>query len=56
LEKGSAGMEAAEKRMGMVRRMSEGRGLWGRLLMYVWIGGLWVLALAVVFVLPKLRF
>ncbi|KAI9870702.1 MAG: hypothetical protein M1830_003904 [Pleopsidium flavum] len=56
LDKGSAGMEAAEKRMGMVRRMSEGRGLWGRLLMYVWIGGLWVVALVVVFVLPKLRF
>jgi len=49
-------MEAAEKRIGTLRRMSEGRGLWGRLLMYVWIAGLMVLALAVVFVLPKLRF
>ena len=49
-------MEAAEKRMGMLRRMSEGRGLWGRLLMYVWIVGLMVLALVVVFITPKLRF
>ncbi|MCJ1366824.1 hypothetical protein MMC16_005954 [Acarospora aff. strigata] len=56
LEKSGAGMEAAEKRMGMLRRMSEGRGLWGRLLMYVWIVGLMVLALVVVFITPKLRF
>lgn len=56
LDKSGAGMEAAEKRMGTLRRMSEGRGLWGRLLIYVWIGALMVVALVVVFVLPKLRF
>jgi len=56
LDKSGAGMEAAEKRMGTLRRVSEGRGLWGRLLMYVWIAGLMLVALVVVFVLPKLRF
>lgn len=56
LDKSGAGMEAAEKRIGTLRRMSEGRGLWGRLLMYVWIAGLMLVALVVVFILPKLRF
>jgi hypothetical protein len=49
-------MEAAQKRMGYLRTMTEGRGMIGRMLMYVWIAGLAVLALVIVFVLPKLRF
>ncbi|EON64061.1 hypothetical protein W97_03291 [Coniosporium apollinis CBS 100218] len=56
LEKNASGLEAASTRMGALRRMTEGRGLWGRLMMYAWIAGLWLLAFIVVFILPKLRF
>ncbi|KAK2764329.1 hypothetical protein FQN54_009021 [Arachnomyces sp. PD_36] len=56
LDKNTAGMEAAGKRMGMLRRMTEGRGWWGRMLVYVWIFGLWVVAVGIVVLGPKLRF
>ncbi|KAI9792708.1 MAG: hypothetical protein M1816_001807 [Peltula sp. TS41687] len=56
LEKNAVGMEAAEKRMGALRRMTEGRGFLGRLLMYAWIMGLTMVALIIVAFLPKLRF
>jgi hypothetical protein len=49
-------MEAAGKRMGLLKRMSEGKGWWGRIMLYAWIGGLWVVAILLVFVGPKLRF
>ncbi|CAO1597800.1 hypothetical protein XANCAGTX0491_001595 [Xanthoria calcicola] len=56
LEKNQSGMEAAGKRMGMLKRMSEGKGWWGRIMLYAWIGGLWIVAIALVFVGPKFRF
>ncbi|MCJ1485205.1 hypothetical protein MMC06_005379, partial [Schaereria dolodes] len=56
LDKNADGMQAAEKRMGMLRRMSEGKGWLGRMMLYAWIGGLWVVAILLVFVGPKLRF
>ncbi|KAL2373022.1 hypothetical protein BDBG_00929 [Blastomyces gilchristii SLH14081] len=56
LDQSTTGMEAAGKRLGALRRMAEGRGWWGRALMYVWIFGLWVVAVLIVFVGPKLRF
>ncbi|KAI9835032.1 MAG: hypothetical protein M1819_002584 [Sarea resinae] len=56
LEKNATGMEIAEKRMSTLRRMTEGKGWWGRILMYMWIAGLMMLALIIVGVLPKLRF
>ncbi|KAL8770658.1 MAG: hypothetical protein Q9209_003726 [Squamulea sp. 1 TL-2023] len=56
LEKNESGMEAAGKRMGMLRRMSEGKGWWGRIMLYAWIGGLWIVAIALVFIGPKFRF
>jgi len=56
LDKNELGLDAATRGMGRLRRMTEGRGWWGRMLMYAWIFGLWVVALVVVFVLPKLRF
>ena len=56
LEKNESGMEAAGKRMGMLRRMSEGKGWWGRIMLYAWIGGLWVVAIGLVFIGPKFRF
>jgi hypothetical protein len=56
LDKGEQGMEAAQRRMGFLRTYTEGKGWWGRMLMYAWIAGLMVSALVIVFVLPKLRF
>ena len=56
LDKNVTGMDAASKRMGMLRRMSEGKGWLGRIMLYAWILGLWVLAILLVFVGPKLRF
>ena len=56
LDKNATGMEAAGKRMNLLKRMSEGKGWWGRMMLYAWIGGLWVLAILLVFVGPKLRF
>ncbi|KAI9767791.1 MAG: hypothetical protein M1840_005472 [Geoglossum simile] len=56
LDKNAQGMEAAKLRMGMLRRMTEGMGWWGRMMMYGWIAGLMVIALLLVGFLPKLRF
>ena len=56
LDKNEQGLEAAQRRMGFLRTYTEGRGWWGRMLMYVWIAGLMVAALVITFVLPKLRF
>lgn len=56
LDKSSQGMEAAERRMGMLRRMSEGQGWWGRIKLYATIFVLWVFCFLLVFIGPKLRF
>jgi hypothetical protein len=56
LSKNELGLEAAQRRMGHLRMLTEGKGWWGRMLMYAYIAGLMVLALMIVFVLPKLRF
>lgn len=56
IDKTSSTMEAAGQRMGMLRKMSEGKGWWGRMMLYAWIFGLWVVAILIVFVGPKLRF
>ena len=55
LDKSAQGMEAAERRMGMLRRMSEGRGWWGRVKLYGFIFALWVVCFLLVFLGPKLR-
>ncbi|KAJ5729110.1 uncharacterized protein N7483_003618 [Penicillium malachiteum] len=56
MDKTTATMEAAGKRMGMIRKMSEGKGWWGRMMLYAWIFGLWIVAILIVYVGPKLRF
>lgn len=56
LDKSAQGMEAAGKKMGTLRRMSEGQGWWGRIKLYAFIFGLWVACFLLVFVGPKLRF
>jgi hypothetical protein len=49
-------MEGVTKRMGMLTRMTEGEGWWGRVRLYVIVYGLMVVLVLVVGVLPKLRF
>ncbi|PYH98592.1 hypothetical protein BO71DRAFT_371011 [Aspergillus ellipticus CBS 707.79] len=56
LDRTTSNMQAAERRMGMLRRMSEGKGWWGRMMLYAWIFGLWLVAILIVFLGPKLRF
>jgi hypothetical protein len=56
MEKNTDGMESASLRMTTLRKMTEGKGWFGRMMLYAYIGALWVLALVIVFVLPKLRF
>ncbi len=56
LEKNRSGLDAANKRMGYLRQMSEGKGWWGRIMLYAWIFGLMFLAFFIVAFLPKLRF
>ncbi|KAI5204043.1 hypothetical protein AUEXF2481DRAFT_32697 [Aureobasidium subglaciale EXF-2481] len=56
LDRNSMGMEAAGNRMGMLRRMTEGKGWWGRIRLYAIIAGLWIIAFLFVFAGPKLRF
>ena len=56
LGKNKAGMDSATARMGVLRKMSEGRWWWGRMMLYAAIAALWVVAILLVFVAPKLRF
>lgn len=56
LDKSAQGMEAAERKMGLLRRMSEGQGWWGRIKLYAFIFGLWVACFLLVFIGPKIRF
>lgn len=55
LDKSSQGMEAAHRNMSLLRRMSEGQGWWGRIKLYAFIFGLWIVCFLVVFIGPKLR-
>ncbi|KAF2758321.1 hypothetical protein EJ05DRAFT_475652 [Pseudovirgaria hyperparasitica] len=56
LDKNTDGMDAAGRKMGTLRRMTEGKGWWARMQLYAIIAGLWFVAFAIVFILPKFRF
>ncbi len=56
LDTNLSGMQSASNKMGLLRRMSEAEGWWGRIMLYLWIWALWVLAVLLVFVGPKFRF
>ena len=56
LDKNQLNMDAASRRMGTLRRMTEGKGWWDRMKLYAMIGGLWLLAFLIVFIGPKIRF
>jgi len=56
LDKNTSNMDAASKRMGALRRMTEGKGWWDRIKLYGMIAGLWLIAFLIVFVGPKIRF
>ncbi|KAI5863158.1 hypothetical protein GGS23DRAFT_596928 [Durotheca rogersii] len=56
LDAGGRGLDTVAGRVGVLRRATEGKGWWGRVLLYVWIAGLALFAVLLVFVFPKLRF
>ncbi|KAI0486847.1 hypothetical protein F4859DRAFT_316011 [Xylaria cf. heliscus] len=56
LDRSERNLEGVAGRMGSLRRLTEGKGWWGRMMLYAWIAGLAVFALLLVFVFPKLRF
>ncbi|KAK2050845.1 synaptobrevin [Colletotrichum somersetense] len=56
MDKTERSMDAASRRMGTLRKMTEGKGWWGRMMLYAWVYGLMVGLVLVVFVMPKLRF
>ncbi|KAM0510808.1 hypothetical protein ACHAPE_010512 [Trichoderma viride] len=56
MEKSELSMETAQGRMGSLKRMTEGKGWWGRIVLYAWVYGLMVALVLFVFVFPKLRF
>lgn len=56
MEKSERGMESAQGRMGALKRMTEGQGWWGRMILYAWVYGLMITLVLFVFVFPKLRF
>ncbi|KAJ4264889.1 hypothetical protein NW762_005132 [Fusarium torreyae] len=56
MDKTEQSMEAAKGRMGTLKKMTEGKGFIGRMILYAWVYGLMVACILVVFVLPKLRF
>lgn len=55
IDRTTSSMASAERRMGTLRRMTEGKGWWGRMMLYAWIFGLWIVALGIVFLGPKIR-
>lgn len=55
MDRSTANMTQTGQRMGVLRRMSEGKGWWGRVLLYFLIAALWLVAVAVMLLLPKLR-
>lgn len=55
LDTNVSGLESASRKMSGLRRLSEGTGWWGRIVLYAYIAGLWLLALVLVLGLPKLR-
>ena len=56
LDRNALGLETASRRIGYLRQMSEGKGWWGRMMLYAWIFGLMMLAFFIVAFMPKLRF
>jgi hypothetical protein len=56
LDKNQLGMDAASRRMGTLRKMTEGKGWFARMKLYGLIFGLWLIAFLIVFVGPKIRF
>lgn len=56
MERTGRGMEVARGRMGMLQRMTEGAGFFGRMRLYAMVYGLMVALVLLVFTLPKLRF
>ena len=50
------GMEAAGRRMGALARMAEGKGWWGRMMLFAVVYGMMAGLVLMFLFLPKLRF
>lgn len=56
MDKSTGTLEAAQRSMGYLVKMSESTGWWGRIMLYLWIAGLAFVAFMMVTFMPKLRF
>jgi hypothetical protein len=56
LDKTERTMESATGRMGVLKKMTEGQGWLGRMMLWARIGVMMVAILLIMFVMPKLRF
>lgn len=56
LDSNVARLHAVTGKMGLLKRLTEGEGWWGRMMLYLWIWALWAVAVALVFLGPKFRF
>ncbi|KAK9442667.1 synaptobrevin [Metarhizium brunneum] len=56
INKAEQSMRSAAGRMGKLRQMTEGKGWWGRMILYAWVYGLMLGLVLLVFLMPKLRF
>ena len=56
LDQNVSAMGMASKGMKTLQRMNEEQGFWGRLKLQLLIAGMWLVAILLVFVAPKLRF
>ncbi|KAK2590612.1 hypothetical protein QQS21_011714 [Conoideocrella luteorostrata] len=56
ISKTELSMDSAKGRMGALRRMTEGKSWWGRMMLFAWVYGLMFGLVFLVFVMPKLRF
>jgi len=56
LDKNELGLETAQTKMGFLRGVTEGKGWLSRIILYGTIAILWMFALFIMLVMPKLRF
>lgn len=56
LDNNETGMNAAQRTMKTLTRMTEGKSWWDRMFLFAYIAALWFLAFFIVFFMPKLRF
>jgi hypothetical protein len=56
MDRSERGMDAASRRMGTLKSLTEGKGWWGRMILFAMVYGMMLVLVLLVFVLPKFRF